>query len=160
MTEQTEVKMETESTPERLETTINKVSAHFGLSKNFKIVYAGYDELAKSYLEQGEYVIMGAMQSRIDRPVTPHLLLLTNKKVLILDPSYSDLHLHTTLFGATKIERIPYNAIKDVKLEIGRLLSTITLKIIGVSDITMHGIKHNEARRISSIIECIIECYG
>jgi hypothetical protein len=140
-----------------LEIAVKQVIANIGISQECsQIKYKDYERMAISFLEPQEYIILASLQSRWNKLITPHLLLLTNKKLMLLDPSYLNLHYGITLFKATSIDNIPYNSIKNVKLTIGMLFSTITLKMIGgINEIVIHGIEHKDARLVSSVLEGI-----
>lgn len=141
------------------EKAVQQAMKDFGLSKIDSLKYANYERIAKSFLDPREYIIRAVFQRRIDHLISPHLLLLTNKKVILLNPSYSDLHLGTNFFGATDVDSILYSAIKDIKLQMGRILATIILRVqvYAKSDITIHGLDHKEAKLIRSVIESIME---
>lgn len=146
---------------ENLESTIQNVIKTFNLnvSKDY-IDDPKYSEIAKSYLQPGEQIIFATKQSHMTKLMAPLLLMLTNKKVIILKPSFSKLHTNTNIFGATKTRYIPYNAIKNIDLETSVLHSCLTIKAVGMEEVVVEGLNHVDAKLTSQIVENIVESYG
>lgn len=149
-----------EKTGEQLETVIQNAMTEFNLVKDKPIKYGNYETLARTFYEKsGEYTVMSAIQSRLAKTITPNMIVLTNKKVIMLEPSYSHVHWNKRFFSGGEIEElVTYNQIADVKLHSGRILASITLRIVGLSDTTkISGLPYREAKTIAKVIEYILQ---
>jgi hypothetical protein len=115
-----------------------------------------YHKLVKWYLEANETMILVTRQSHLEA-ITPLIVVATDKKLIILQPSFFGLHLGFNILTASDASFIPYNIIKNITFSHGRYLSSITIKAPGLGEVVVHGLKTNEAKKMLNFLEKIVE---
>jgi hypothetical protein len=115
-----------------------------------------YHKLAKWYLEANENMLLVTRQSHMEA-LTPLILIATDKKLIIMKPSFFGLHLGFNILTASDASFIPYNVIKNITFSHGRYLSSITIKAPGLGEVVVRGLKTNEAKTMLNFLERIVE---
>jgi hypothetical protein len=115
-----------------------------------------YLVILKEYLEPEEWIAIGARQSRLVS-LSPSVLLGTNKKLMLCNPSFWRLYTGHVLFKVSNIQFIPYNTIISVSFTRGMYLSSINIKTLAGGTVDVNGLKINEAKLLIRLIEDVIE---
>ena len=115
-----------------------------------------YSRIIKEYLEPNEWIAIGARQSRLVS-LSPSILLATNKKIILGNPSFWRLYTGHVVFSASTIQFIPYSIIMGISFTRGRYLSTINIKTLGRGTIKIGSLKTEEAKLLLSFIEDVVE---
>jgi hypothetical protein len=115
-----------------------------------------YFRIMKEYLEPGEKVVLGARQSRL-ASLSPAVLLATNKKLVLLKPSFWRLHTGHILFKVSNIQFIQYHTIMDISFTRGRYLSSISIKMLNGGTVDVHSLKVREAKLLLGFVEDVVE---
>jgi hypothetical protein len=117
--------------------------------------------LLKHRLLAGEEIVLEAKQSFFNGPA-PARLIATNKRVIIIKPSFWNLYFGHNILRSTKYNMIPYNRIVNVINEEGFLLSMVKLRLQGAMEQEgsieeINGVRTKVARVITSFLEKVIE---
>lgn len=118
-------------------------------------------------LTEGEETIMEIKQSHI-RNITPERIVATNKRLIIVRPSFFGHYLGFDLFNHTDISFVPYKQLISIVMSRGKFLSTIHMRIHGFTDFSsairnegeVEGVRSNLATKFTMFIEDIIENRG
>jgi hypothetical protein len=115
-----------------------------------------HHSIAKFYLEKDERVYLAARQSHFES-ITPTIILVTNKKVLIIRPSFWKLYFGFDLLHETYVSFVPYNIIKNVNFAHGRILCSLSIKAPGVGEVIIPGLRSVTAKPILDLLENVVE---
>ncbi len=124
--------------------------------------------ILRQVLHKDERIVLEAKQSHWEG-ITPSRIVATNKRLIMVRPSFWGLHTGHDLFTPTNYEIIPYQYIQGVTVARGKAFDSIKVHHTGTSgpDQEMHthsgdefnGIPRIEARAMSEFVEEVIE-YG
>ena len=116
-------------------------------------------------LGNDEETILEIKQSHL-RNITPERFIATNKRLIIVRPSFFGHYLGFDLLNHTEISFVPYNQIVSIVMSRGKMLSTIHMRIHGYTDVgtspirnegAVEGIRTMQATRFTIFVEDIIE---
>lgn len=115
-------------------------------------------------LSSDEETIMEIRQSHF-RNITPERIVATNKRLIIVRPSFFGHYLGFDLFHHTDLSFVPYKQLISIVMSRGKFLSTIHMRIHGFTDISsalrnegeVEGIRTNLATKFTVFLEDIIE---
>jgi hypothetical protein len=120
--------------------------------------------LLKHRLLEGEEIVLEAKQSYLNG-FAPARLIATNKRIIIIKPSFWNLYAGHNIVRSTKYNMIPYDRIVNVINEEGLLLSMIKLRLQGAMESEgsieqVQGVRTRVARVMTAFLEKVIEDYG
>ena len=114
-------------------------------------------------LSPDEETIMEIRQSHF-RNISPERIVATNKRLIIVRPSFVGHYFGFDLFHHTDISFVPYKQLISIVMSRGKFLSTIHMRIHGFTDVTairnegeVEGVKTNLATKFTVFLEDIIE---
>jgi hypothetical protein len=115
-------------------------------------------------LTNDERTVMEIRQSYL-QSVSPDRVVVTNKRVIIVRPSFWGLWAGHNIISPTEISLVPYKNIISVVMSRGRILSTIHMRIHGFTDATsairnegvIMGVSIGDAIKLTNYLEEIIE---
>lgn len=119
-------------------------------------------------LSPDENTVMEVKQSYL-YSLAPDRILITNRRLIIVRPSFWGLYLGFDLISPTNISIVPYKNIISVVLSRGKHLSTLNMRIRGFLDATeggdqgegaIPGIKTRFATVLANFLEEVIEYRG
>lgn len=119
-------------------------------------------QMVEHVLAKDEQVVMEFKQSYF-RTLAPARVIVTDKRLLIVRPSFFGLYANFDLLGPTRLSVVPYKNIISVLMMKGKILSTIHIRIRGFVDSNaasegeVEGIRTDEAKILASYIENIVE---
>ncbi len=119
-------------------------------------VESRYMEILGSSMEKGERVLITARQSRFEA-ITPKMIVATNKKIIILTPSFWKLYMGNNVLGPSQTNFIPYTTLRNVNFSRGRLLCSLSMKALGVGELIITGLKFAESKLLLDFLENIVE---
>lgn len=121
------------------------------------------DPLLKARLKEfllgpDEDVVLIVRQSLLRNPI-PALLIFTNKKIIIAQPSI--MHFFGIKHMAIKSSNVvQYNRISDLKGKRGLFLRTISLIILGAPIVEIEGIRRVNAELVLKFLSKVLEVLG
>lgn len=115
-------------------------------------------------LAADEETIMEIRQSHF-RNITPERIIATNKRLIIVRPSFFGHYFGFDLLRQTDISFVPYKQLVSIVMSRGKFLSTIHMRIHGFTDISsairnegeVEGVRRHLATKFTIFIEDIIE---
>lgn len=118
-------------------------------------------------LTPDEETIMEIKQSHF-RNITPERLIATNKRLIIVRPSFFGHYFGFDLFHHTNISFVPYRQLISVVMSKGKLLSTVHMRIHGYMDTDsilrkegeIEGVRTEIATKFTMFIDDVIENRG
>ena len=111
-----------------------------------------YERIMKKYLGPDEKIIIGAKQSYFTS-LAPTMMLATNKRLMILRPTFCRLYAGRNIFSTSNISFIQYGTIKSVTFTYGMFLCSINVRAIGIGDCSVEGLRVSDARPLLNFIE-------
>ncbi|HUB92326.1 MAG TPA: PH domain-containing protein [Candidatus Saccharimonadales bacterium] len=114
-----------------------------------------YRNIVKVVLAPNEHVVLGARQSYLET-ISPGIMLITNKRILIIKLSFWGLHFGHNLMRSSLFINLHYNKITETSLLNGRILCSIIIKILGGGERRFDGLRRKEATRLIGFLERII----
>lgn len=114
-------------------------------------------------LSHDEKTLMEVKQSYLNS-VSPDRIIATNKRIIIVRPSFWGLYLGRNVVSPTEFSMVPYKNIISVVVSKGKFLSTVNMRIHGFTDASaairnegvVHGIRTGRAERFMDLIEDIV----
>ncbi len=144
-----------------LEKTLNKLKAtgEFGHVHSERCLR----EISR-VLSPDEETIMEIRQSHF-RNITPERIVATNKRLIIVRPSFFGHYFGFDLFHHTGVSFVPYKQLVSIVMSKGKFLSTINMRIHGFTDVNstlrnegeVEGVRTNLATKFTVFLEDIIE---
>ncbi len=113
-----------------------------------------YSDILKMVLGPGEHVVLGAVQSRLET-LAPGIMIATNKKILVMKPSFWSLYLGHNIMRPSFFTNIHYNKITETTLYNGVLFCSLAIRISGGGEFTFDGVKRHDATRMIGFLERI-----
>ncbi len=113
----------------------------------------------KHILYPDEYTIIEAKQSMLKSPA-PMRLVATNRRVIMVRPSFWSLWAGRNILFPTKYESMPYENIVNIALYTGIVFSTLSIRLNSVADGgvgDLGGLKKNDARAMFAFLEKMAE---
>ena len=110
-------------------------------------------------LYEDEYTVLEAKQSLV-KSLSPIRIVATNKRIILVNPSFSSLWLGYNLFTPTRYEVIPYNNIANITLLTGVSFSSISVYLTTGSpnwDGSIGGLKTKDAKAMFVFMEKVTE---
>lgn len=115
-------------------------------------------------LSHDEETIMEIRQSHF-RNITPERIVATNKRLIIVRPSFFGHYFGFDLFHHTDISFVPYKQLISIVMSRGKILSTIHMRIHGFTDVSsalrnegeVEGVRWRLATKFTVFLEDIIE---
>lgn len=111
-------------------------------------------------LYDDEYTVIEAKQSLI-KSLSPIRIVATNKRIILVNPSFSSLWLGYNIFTPTRYEVIPYNNVTNITLLTGISLSSLSLYLINGSPLnwngSIEGLKTKDAKAMFVFLEKMTE---
>ncbi|MDE1851740.1 MAG: PH domain-containing protein [Candidatus Micrarchaeota archaeon] len=114
-------------------------------------------------LAHDEKTIIEVKQSYLNS-ISPDRIIATNKRIIIVRPSFWGLYMGKNLMSPTEFSMVPYKNVISVVVSKGKFLSTINMRIHGFTDASaairnegvVSGIRTGEAERFMNFIEEVI----
>lgn len=115
-------------------------------------------------LGKDEETVVETRQSYLSS-LSPGRVFATNKRLIIVRPSFWGLYFGKNIISPTQLSMIPYKNIISIVVSKGRLMSTIHLRLQGVTDSSVFGrnegvikgIRHAGLTKFTNFLEEIIE---
>ena len=110
-------------------------------------------------LYDDEYTVLEAKQSLV-KSLSPIRIVATNKRIILVNPSFSSLWLGYNLFTPTRYEVIPYSNVANITLLTGISFSSISVFLTTGSpnwDGSIEGLKTKDAKAMFIFMEKVTE---
>jgi hypothetical protein len=115
-------------------------------------------------LSQDEDTIMEIRQSHL-RNITPERIIATNRRLIIVRPSFFGHYFGFDLLRQTDVSFVPYKQLISIVMSHGKFLSTIHMRIHGFTDVSsairnegeVDGVRTSLATKFTIFIEELIE---
>ncbi len=143
-----------------IETAINE-AVQF-LPKNFAPMHEHSKRcyrVLQHILYDDEYTVLEAKQSLV-KSLAPIRIVATNKRIILVNPSFSSLWLGYNIFTPTRYEVIPYGNIANITLLAGVSFSSISVYLTTGSsnwDGSIEGLKTKDAKAMFIFMEKVTE---
>ncbi|MDE1823090.1 MAG: PH domain-containing protein [Candidatus Micrarchaeota archaeon] len=114
-------------------------------------------------LAHDEKTIIEVKQSYLNS-ISPDRIIATNKRIIIVRPSFWGLYIGRNLLSPTEFSMVPYKNVISVVVSKGKFLSTINMRIHGFTDASaairnegvVNGIRTRQAEKFMDFIEEIV----
>ncbi|MCL5100711.1 MAG: PH domain-containing protein [Candidatus Marsarchaeota archaeon] len=121
-----------------------------------EILIGRFKELVDKELELGEKILFGVRQSYV-HDLAPKVIVATNKKLIVIKPSFLYHYFGFNVFTPTFSELIHYNRISHVIRFRGKVLNSINLTVIGHGDVKIGGLSDLSAKKLFTYIDKVVE---
>lgn len=144
----------TEKTEALVMQAVNLLSIKTGLLDSWK----RYSWLFERVLRPDEKILVGVRQSYLGS-LAPGFVLATNKRIVVIKPSFWGLYFKINLTNSSKISYYQYNSITSTEFRRGFLLCSL-VALVGDVTVNINDLRYSEDRSLTDLIEKVIELRG
>lgn len=151
--------MATEGPATKTEELVEEAAKSLAIKPNSFNPGGQYSWILKRAMLPDEKILLGARQSYFDN-LAPGLLLITNKRIITLKPSFWGLYLKMNLSNPSQAAYYQYKNITGIIFTKGYFLCSLTLQRQGDSLVIINGLRYTEDKSVINFIEKIVELQG
>jgi hypothetical protein len=115
-----------------------------------------FGEIIQKELEPDEKILFAVRQSYI-HDIAPKLIVATNRKIMIVNPSLFYRYLGFNIFDPTVSQLVHYTRISHAVAVHGRWLTSIELIIVGAGEVHIGGLPREGGKLLLNFIERVTE---